>query len=441
MPRPGGQTTLLVVSSVRARRLGGGRLELSRKFITGLEAYAALWPGKVAGCVFVSEKPDDSLDLVEHDPATAAIAIRESPDDAADMAEDLRDVAVALVNDDDYGRAVGRQCLRLRIPYVHMLEWDPITRRNIVWQEAPSLLRGARRLLRSELTGPARVRSMKAAAGLQCNGTPTYDAFRRYNARSLLYFDSRVTREMVVDENTVLARTADLEAGGPLRLVFSGRLIAIKGADHLPRLAAGLARLNVPFTLDICGGGVLEAQIERQVAERGLQDRVRLRGTLAFEKDLLPLVSQHMDLFVCCHLQGDPSCTYLETMSCGVPIAGYANPALSGFVQRADLGWTVPTHDPDGLAQLIADLGRDRARIARASHAARVFALHHTFDNTMRKRVDHLLDCSDLRPARRNLTPRPPAAPAAAPPATEGRTGPEQPGSLASLGPGWTQLP
>lgn len=396
LPVPQPQPILLVVASLLARRNAAGKLVLSRKFLTGLEAYAASWPGRVAGCVKLADEPDDSLDLAEYDPAATTVEIREAPWDVARMESVLPGTSVALLNDDVYGRSVAKMCLRMGIPYVHMLEWDPLTRRQIIWRGAPDVLRAAKRVLWSELGSLARRRSMTDAAGLQCNGNPTYAVFSRHNARTLLYFDSRVTREMVIDEATLATRTAELEAGRPLRLVFSGRLVAIKGVDHLPRVAAALVARGVPFTMDICGSGALENALRGQVAAHGLQDRVRLRGTLDFEKQLLPFVSRQTDLFVCCHLQGDPSCTYLETFSCGVPMVGYANPSLRGFVERADLGWTVPDFEPEPLAELIQQLERDPRRITRAAHAAREFALRHTFENTMRMRTEHLLACSGV---------------------------------------------
>lgn len=370
---------------------------LSGKFVSGLEAYAALWPGKVIGWVKVAEAGDDSLDLMEHDPATSSVEIHARPE-AIDsgVAQALAGMSVVLLNDDQYGMALAKECGKAGVPYVHNLEWDPVTRRQILWRDAESVIRGAKRVLWAELGAGARVRSIKAAAGVQCNGTPTYDEFGPSSARPLLYFDSRVSAEMTVDAAVLDQRLAEMERGGPLRLVFSGRLIPIKGADHLPVLADALVKRKVPFTFDICGSGALEDEIRKQVIALGLEDRVRLRGTLDFHRELIPFVSQKTDLFVCCHTQGDPSCTYLETMACGVPIVGYPNLSLDGFVRRDPLGWTSPAFNAHGLADVIARLDQDRPAIARASRVARAFSLKHTFSNTMQMRVQHLLACAGV---------------------------------------------
>lgn len=399
------EPTLLVIVSLCAQRTPTGGLLVSRKFLTGLAAYADLWPGKVVGSMRVSEKADDSLDLIEYLPGSARFELRVAPAEPERLAGHLHGVSVALVLDDDYGREAARRCVAAGVPYVHVLEWDPVTRRQITWHDASGPLVALRRIVKGEIGGIARRRSMRKAAGIQCNGSSTYEAFKRENSKPLLYFDSRVTDDMVVPESTLSRRLAELEIGRPLRLVFSGRLIPIKGAHHLPEVAAALCTLGVDFTLDICGGGTLEAEIQRRVGALGLGERVRMRGTLDFKRELMPFVTTSADMFVCCHLQGDPSCTYLETMSCGVPIAGYGNGALRGFVDQAPVGWYVPGYRPHELAALIARLARDRARIARAARAARAFSLEHSLERTMKARIQHLIECSNYRVQQTELPP------------------------------------
>jgi glycosyltransferase involved in cell wall biosynthesis len=101
-------------------------------------------------------------------------------------------------------------------------------------------------------------------------------------------------------------------------------------------------------------------------------------------------VRDTVDLFVCCHRQGDPSCTYLETLSAGVPIVGYANEAFEGLVRLGKFGWTVPMNDPARLADEIARLDRSRAELGSAARAAIEFARQHSFEATFQRRVDHL---------------------------------------------------
>ncbi|NTU93705.1 MAG: glycosyltransferase, partial [Chlorobiaceae bacterium] len=99
------------------------------------------------------------------------------------------------------------------------------------------------------------------------------------------------------------------------------------------------------------------------------------------------------DLFVCLHRQSDPSCTYLETLACGVPIVGYNNRAFAGLLARADIGWGAELNDIEGIAGRIAYLNEHRSEIAGRSANSIVFARQHGFETTFRNRIDHLRSC------------------------------------------------
>jgi hypothetical protein len=97
------------------------------------------------------------------------------------------------------------------------------------------------------------------------------------------------------------------------------------------------------------------------------------------------------DVFLCCHVQGDPSGMYLEMLGKGLPFVGYANEALAGILRRTNVGVAVPVRDALGAARAIARLHEERRSIAFWSRAARAFGAKHTYDRTFRRRVDHLL--------------------------------------------------
>lgn len=129
---------------------------------------------------------------------------------------------------------------------------------------------------------------------------------------------------------------------------------------------------------------------------RQLEDCVALRGVLNFEEEWIPTLKAKADVFVCCHPQGDPSSTYPEVMSCGVPIVGYANEAFVGIVEQSGSGWLSPINDPHALAEVIASLAEDRTKIARGALKAREFAETHCFERTFSKRAKHLVSLSRL---------------------------------------------
>jgi glycosyltransferase involved in cell wall biosynthesis len=233
-------------------------------------------------------------------------------------------------------------------------------------------------------------RAIALAHGLQCNGTPTYEAYRTVNPNPLLFFDTRITEGMLATEEGIAQRYAQREADRPLHLLFSGRLIKIKGADHLLQVAKQLKQLGVAFKLSICGEGDLAPAMEQQIAAQGLSDCVEMMGVLDFKTELVPFIKENVDLFVCCHRQGDPSCTYLETMACGVPIVGYNNEAFQGVVEHSKAGWLVPMDRPKQLANQIAKLSTSLDELKDVSRKSLRFAQQNTFEKTFNRRVAHI---------------------------------------------------
>lgn len=384
---------LVILPALRARPGDGDRMVLTGKFLDGLREYAARWLGPVTVWMYRAEDADTNLDPVEVAPRHGNLSLRWLPEADADPDEVLDNARVVLASLVDQHLVWSEACTCAGVPLVFVSEYTLRTRRQIIRCETSNPLLRLRREIWT--TGMERRihHALGRAAGIQCNGTPTYEAYRAVTPRPLLYFDSRIDPADLASTEAIEERQSRLLAGHPLRLAFSGRLIAMKGADHLLLVAAELNRLGVPFQLDIFGGGSLADHLACRIQKLGLSERVRLRGVFDFRSELLPTMTREVDLFVSCHRQGDPSCTYLETMACGVPVAGYANEAFAGLVRTSGVGWLSPLDDPRRLAGLIADLDKQRSTLAKAATRARAFAELHTLDRTMDARVGHLSEC------------------------------------------------
>lgn len=377
-----------------------GTFVLTRKFVDGVMEYVKSWPGTISVWVRRAKIAGNNLDCVEIHPNDLPFRLNwlvDSDNSRFHPALDEADVVLAaLVHQHTI---LAELCADRGIPLIYVTELSVMTRRQIVRTETRNILLRWRREYWAANTEKRYCRAVSLATGVQCNGLPTFSAYRELNSRPLLFFDTRVRFHQLVGAEILNRRLEEMRKGGPIRLGFSGRLVAIKGVDHLTLVAQELLRLGIPFTMDICGGGDMEPAIQRDIRRFGLENHVRMRGTLDFENELLPFVSRRFDLFICCHRQGDPSCTYLETYSCGVPIAGYANEAFSGLAELSDVGgasWVTPLDAPILLAQKIAELNSKRDEIEAASRNALAFATQHTFENTMSKRVQHLIACQEV---------------------------------------------
>ncbi|MGA0614276.1 glycosyltransferase [Paracoccus sp. KR1-242] len=393
---PEGPTELILLPSLRAQRGPNGGLILTRKYMEGAAEYARHWPGPVTSLVRLDDHATTDMDHVEYMPGEGETPLELRPEDGEALARRLSDAAVVIPF---LARTEGPMldvCTRIGVPVVFVTEYSPRTERQILAAEQVAPLRRMRRKLWLWRTENIRRKMLGRAAGLQCSGTPTLENYRGLCEDTLLFFDNRVRAAEVISEQALSDKVARLRRGDPLRLVFGGRMVSMKGVLELPRIGAELKRMGVPFIFDIYGSGPLQDELQRRIAAEELQDSMTLRGVLDFQTGWVPYLREEPDIFVCCHTQGDPSSTYPEVMSCGVPIAGYGNDAFRGIVEASGSGWQVPMFDAPALAKTIAGLHQDREQIATAARRAREFAQKHVFEVTFAARTSHFIRCSRL---------------------------------------------
>lgn len=390
---------LILLPSLKAQRGPRGGLVLTRKYMEGAAEYARNWPGPVCSLVELDPVPTTDMDHAEYLPGEAETGLELRPPAGPELAARLKAAAqvVAFLSRDEVPML--RICRDLGVPVVFVTEYSPRTERQIAAAERLNPLRHLRRLLWLARTERIRRDMLGQAAGLQCSGTPTYENYQGLCADTLLFFDNRVRADEVILDPALAKKQDRLRQGGPLRLVFGGRFVPMKGVTELPKVALELRKRGVAFTLDIYGSGPQENELRAAIMAQGLQKQVVLRGVLDFQTGWIPYLRDQADLFLCCHPQGDPSSTYPEVMSCGVPIAGYANDAFRGIVAQSGSGWAVPMADAAGLAQVIAGLAQDRAQLADAARQARDFARQHAFEITFQRRAEHFLRTSRIAAA------------------------------------------
>lgn len=144
---------------------------------------------------------------------------------------------------------------------------------------------------------------------------------------------------------------------GCLRVLAVGRLTYYKGFDVLVRAAGRTKRVAV----QIVGDGNLRAHLKRAIRQKGLENRVLLRGGLSNE--------MLQALFATCHVFCLPSLerteafgvVLLEAMRYGKPVVASDIPGSGpGWVVReGDCGWLVPPGDVNALAIQLENLAAE----------------------------------------------------------------------------------
>lgn len=376
-----------------------GRLRLDVKFVEGMRVQQGLWPSRITVALRrgVSSIPfgrDYGLDELPFE------LVLLDPDEALTRRH-LSGFDLIYAGGDDFHCLGLPDLLHPGQKLVYVIEYTQETRLQIMdLDRSRSLLGRLRGRFWLRQQEKRRERAFRRATALQANGYPAYDQYAPLCPDTLLYLDGRMTPDLFATEAEMAAREVWRAAGGPMRLIFSGRLEPMKGAQDLIPVAQVLERRGTDFTLDIFGTGSLQGEIAagmRRLADPG---RVRLHGAVDFETELVPFTRTQADVFLGCHRQSDPSCTYIEAMGCGVAVASYDNRMWQRLNGEAQAGWGSPLGEPEVLAERLVAIARDPDAITRASRNAWAFSQAHAFLPEFRRRMEHL-----ARIAGTNLLP------------------------------------
>lgn len=146
-----------------------------------------------------------------------------------------------------------------------------------------------------------------------------------------------------------------------------GRFDEIKNLPMLVQsLAAACSRVPRVRGLLVGDGPVFDA-VRSQVAQAGLEERVRLTG---YRSDARRLV-QCLDLFVLSSFSEGTSMALLEAMSSGLPVAVTAVGGNPEIVSHGETGWLVPSGDGGLLSQVLVEAATDPEKCARLGRAGR----------------------------------------------------------------------
>jgi glycosyltransferase involved in cell wall biosynthesis len=380
---------LIIIPSVSVWETDGC-LKFDRKFYDGLLLYVKEWPGEICCVMRLSHGllPDFGIVSKKYNDLPFKLTILSHKEKVG--INHLVGASVVLASGDSFNNFhVSRVCKKNGIKCVYIIEYIPETRFQIISFSKINPFIKLRKWLFLWAGERKRLAAFKLADGLQANGAAACDYYG-WHQNTLLYFDTRVHHNFFIQEKELKTRLKELANNHPLRLIFSGRLITMKGADHLIALAGLLRSRHVNFKMTIYGAGELENDMVSQVAAEHLSDRVNLVGAVDFYGELLPSIKSSADVYVILHRQSDPSCTYMETLSCGIPIVGYENKAFGGLLRRADVGWACEVDDLGGVADVIERIDQDRELIVKKSINSANFSQSHSFEATFEKRVKHL---------------------------------------------------
>jgi colanic acid/amylovoran biosynthesis glycosyltransferase len=391
---------MLTIIHLNTARIDKGKLIVDRKFHVGMQSYVqkvrtpivSIQPETTAENQIMDavEVPLDQLGYgvltVQTDNANVAL-----PKEHARMRDQIGRSKLM------YGDGLGSTAFarELSVPYILMREYDRRTQIKVTTAQVSSPLRQGVRALRWSSDYLRRdIPDMRRAHSIHCNGYPMFDETKRFNKNRLLFLDSRMSESMVIPQHKLEQRLA-IQAGEPLRLLYSGRYESIKGALDVIRVALECMKLGISFELHCYGQGDLKSQMGELAAQATGNAQIFIHDAVTYPQ--LVQISQSFDLFVCCHVQADPSCTYLESFGAGLPIVGYDNRMWKRLSQESRVGMFSPIGLPELVANDVQKFARNRTLLAQSSQRARRFALEHCFEREYERRTDAINAALDSR--------------------------------------------
>lgn len=382
--------SLLIISGAPAGILNIGLL-LDKKFVEGMRLYAENWAGRV-GCLLPESLADQPFGEVL-DPSLLPFKVNLHPKGHYITAAELQGYDIVLCSgDNDQYLHIAEVCRNQEKSLFFIIENIPETRRQIVMLDRnKSILKKLKSILYIHRQEIRRRKAFSLANGLQANGYPAAQHYHTLNPNTLLYLDNRINANLLATEAEMAARRNYLTSGGRLRLIHSGRLEPLKGSQDLIQIACHLRDQKLDFILDIFGTGSLESDIREGISRYRLQDHVRMQGVADFATELVPYARQNGDIFISCHRQSDPSCSYLENMGCGLAVMGYSNKMWNALMQESGAGWATPLGNWKALAEKLLEISVNRTDLAITSGKAWNFTKKHLLENTFKNRIAHLI--------------------------------------------------
>jgi glycosyltransferase involved in cell wall biosynthesis len=167
--------------------------------------------------------------------------------------------------------------------------------------------------------------------------------------------ERQIRGRLEIITGSFIPRTPTTFAERPYDLVFVGRLIQRKQPLLFVQIVESVMASLPDVTALIIGDGAEREAIERQVADRGLRDRISRLGARA---DVLDWLLQ-CKVLVQTSLSEGLSIAVAEAMGCGTPVVVSDVGDLADLVENGVNGWRIAPDDVAAFAERITPLLRD----------------------------------------------------------------------------------
>lgn len=199
-------------------------------------------------------------------------------------------------------------------------------------------------------------------------GRDCYDHYSRFTDTGHCVYDTHTQKSDFIDSQGLEAKTADVLAGQPLRILYAGRAADMKGPFDWIEVLTRLRDAGVAFNARWLGDGPLLEEMRAMVRARNLADVVELPGFVS-SRDAILHEMKRSHVFLFCHKTPESPRCLIEALVCGCPTVGYGSAYARDLVTDGG-GEFVKVSDVPSLTEQVLTLDRDRPALARLMAAS-----------------------------------------------------------------------
>ncbi|MGD0796996.1 MAG: glycosyltransferase [Acidobacteriaceae bacterium] len=195
------------------------------------------------------------------------------------------------------------------------------------------------------------------------HGDDCYRAYSPWCVENHLIHDIHTKPADLIDGSALREKIQRAQEADALELCYAGRLDPMKAPLEWLQAIAVARDMDVQLRATWYGEGPLLDAAKAEATRLNLDEVVRFPGFISDRATLLDrLRSAHAMIFT--HVTPESPRILLESLVSGTPIVGYESAFSRDLVAEKGGGELVPMHDVQGLGRLIAELSKNRLRLA-----------------------------------------------------------------------------
>ena len=263
----------------------------------------------------------------------------------------------------DWSTLAAEICIRKNRKYNMEADWNVPYTTKYIYNKLPFGFSMLRKKIWLRYYIPKYWRCLRNSALSLVKAGDVYTDYREIAPNAHPVMNIQISDEERIGRNALEAKVARILTGQPIRLVYAGRAIEMKGPMHWLRTLKRLRDRGIGFEAVWFGTGELSGQMEAYVRAHGLDQSCHLSGRATRDEVLAAMRAS--DVFLFCHMTRESPRCLVEALASAAPLVGFGTDYSRCLVEECGGGDFVDPGDIAGLTDLIEKYSVDREALAK----------------------------------------------------------------------------